>query len=158
MNQHSGGMWKLIKTNEFYFQQSHSTCLLLQEITSMEALDVHQKPAILPRQYQGMDMTDHPGSMGQPLHHAQRTVIYAKDACEQYEPPKQSKSFTRRVLSVAFPIQLLLLLCTILVLVLPSMVVTYHGDCYLSLTDNLMWDASGPVMSYVRGPPPVWRL
>eukprot|EP00057_Strongylocentrotus_purpuratus_P020893 XP_011675367.1 PREDICTED: uncharacterized protein LOC578474 isoform X2 [Strongylocentrotus purpuratus] len=144
-----------VSPDYMHTEDGHMTPII-EEITSMEALDVHQRPAILPKQYQGMDTTDHPGSiMTQPLHHAQRTVIYAKDACEQYEPPKQSKSFTRRVLSVAFPIQILLLLCTILVLVLPSMVVTYHGDCYLSLTDNLMWDASGPVMSYVRGPPPV---
>ncbi|XP_041468111.1 uncharacterized protein LOC121418356 isoform X2 [Lytechinus variegatus] len=137
---------------------------IIEEITSMEALEAHQKPAILPHQkpailpsqHQDLDMVDHPGSATHsPHHHPQRTVIYAKDACEQYELPKQSKSFTRRVLGVAFPIQVLLFLCTVLVLVLPSMVVPYHGDCYLSLTDNLMLDASGPVMSYVRGPPPV---
>ncbi|XP_071832314.1 uncharacterized protein [Apostichopus japonicus] len=66
-------------------------------------------------------------------------------------------SFMKKVLMTALPIQLLLYLYIILVLVLPCVVETSTGDCYLSLSDNLLIDSHrlGPIVTFIRGPPPV---
>lgn len=69
----------------------------------------------------------------------------------------EPSSLIRRVLVTALPIQVLLYVYIILVLLLPCVVETSTGDCYLSLSDNLLMDSHnlGPFVTFIRGPPPV---
>ena len=132
----------------------------LQEIsaTTEGNLDTEATLPIIPeQQVEGEDQPD-VGVLrrSEHLEAISRTVNPSQDATKQCEVAAAgSKSYLRRVLTAALPIQILLFLCTILILVLPTVVVTFHGDCYLSLTENLMLESPGPFMSYVRGPPPV---
>ncbi|XP_071507537.1 uncharacterized protein [Diadema antillarum] len=154
-----------ISPDYLYSEDGHMTPII-EEITSLtepgtqqEAVSRYTRPN--PGEFgpPAKDETDAPPS-ALPRYAAEtvRPVTYVKDACEQYEIPiVQSKSVLRRSLGVALTIHLLLFLCVILIIVLPSVVVHTNGDCHLYLMDNLMLDSSrwGPVKNYVHGSPPV---
>ncbi|XP_070578020.1 uncharacterized protein [Ptychodera flava] len=67
------------------------------------------------------------------------------------------KSFWHRVLRIAIPIYLILMLFSFIVIVLPTIIENLEGECSFSLTDQLLFSSLSwePVLKYVKGPPPV---
>lgn len=156
----SDGDWKDVIV--LWLDQNKKAAEEGTEIKKAELVESVRSESFQRRQpYQGNDETDccEPGRMGDMTDGGVNGQIVHTKYSDQIENINihEEPSVVRRVILYALPIQVILYLCIILVLVLPSVVETSSGDCYLSLSDNLLMDSHrlGPIVNYIRGPPPV---
>ncbi|RXN33894.1 nesprin-1 isoform X3 [Labeo rohita] len=125
--------------------------LLLKEVTRdirelQKALDISSS-----QQPRGKSSLSQPGAcVSSPLHRSRNAAGSVSSHSDEEEPPSWCKTFLKRVLWAALPLQIILLL----VLVVACLVPTSEDNYSCALSNNFA-RSFHPMLSYTKGPPPI---